>query len=160
MADAVVHLVPLGEGHKARTREWANDPEVARLMDRARPVSAAEHETWFASLPSRSDCAYFAVEQEVEPRHVGNVWLWAIDDRHHKAELRIVIGDPAARGRGLGHQAIDQLCRYGFEQRGLHRIYAYVLAFNAAARHAFEQACLRLEGTQRDDRCTGDTFTY
>ena len=158
-ATASVTLVPLGTGHLARTREWANDPALARRMDRARPVSPPEHDVWFASLRTRTDCAYFAIEQAGEPAHVGNVWLWAIDRRHRKAELRIVIGEPSARGRGLGHQAIDLLCCHGFARRGLHRIYAYVLDINPAARRAFEKAGFSLEGVLREDRTVDDQYT-
>ena len=154
-----VTLVALDGVHKARTRAWANDPEISRLMNRERPVSESEHETWFASIGRRDDCAFFAVESADAAAHVGNVWLWAIERRHRKAELRIVIGEPAARGQGAGAEAIDLLCRYGFEHLGLHRIYAYVLAINPAARRAFEHAGFHLEGTLRDDRWTGDGFT-
>jgi RimJ/RimL family protein N-acetyltransferase len=153
-----VRLVPLDRLHLARTREWANDPHLMRLMDRQRPVSAAEHDAWFGSVVSGDDCAYFAIETVGEGAHVGNVWLWAIDRRHRKAELRVVIGDAAARGRGMGAEAIDRLCRHGFDELGLHRIYAYVLSINPAARRAFERAGFALEGTLRDDRWAGDKF--
>lgn len=151
-----VRLVPLDRSHLARTREWANDPQLMRLMDRQRPVSAAEHEAWFASVVHSADCAYFAIETVDEGAHVGNVWLWAIDQRHRKAELRVVIGDEGARGRGMGTEAIDRLCRDGFDRLGLHRIYAYVLSINPAARRAFERAGFTLEGTLRDDRWAED----
>jgi RimJ/RimL family protein N-acetyltransferase len=147
-----VTLVPLDRLHLERTRSWANDPELMRRMDRVARVTEDEHEAWFAALATRSDCAYFAIEQGDERRHVGNAWLWAIDRRHRKAELRIVVGDASARGRGVGAQAIDLLCRYGFEQLHLHRVYAYVLAVNPAARRAFEKAGFVAEGTLKDDR--------
>ena len=117
-----VRLVALDRPHLARTCEWANDPQLMRLMDRQRPVSAAEHDAWFASVVQTDDCAYFAIETVDAGAHVGNVWLWAIDQRHRKAELRVVIGDEAARGRGMGAEAIDRLCRHGFDRLGLHRI--------------------------------------
>lgn len=152
-----VSIVPLDRRHLERTRTWANDREIMRLMDRACPVSEAEHEEWFASLSTRRDCLYFAIET-ADQAHVGNVWLWAIDHRHRKAELRVVIGDAAARGRGLGAEAIDRLCRHGFDRLGLHRVYAYVLAINPTARRAFERAGFVLEGTLRDDRWADDRF--
>ncbi len=158
IADSRVTLVALDRDHMARTRAWANDPVAARLMDRARPVSESEHDAWFQSILARQDCVYFAVERLEEPRHVGNVWLWDIDPRHRKAELRVVIGDPAARGHGVGTAAIDQLCRYGFERLNLHRIYAHVLAVNPGGRRAFEKAGFALEGTLRDDRWHGDGY--
>jgi RimJ/RimL family protein N-acetyltransferase len=153
-----VRLVPLESRHLERTRVWANDPAIMRLMDRARPVSADEHEAWFLALAGRDDCAYFAIETAEPDPHVGNVWFFAIDRRHRKAELRVVIGEPAARGKGYGAQAIDRLCRHGFNDLGLHRIYAYVLAINPAARRAFERAGFALEGTLRDDRWSDGSF--
>jgi RimJ/RimL family protein N-acetyltransferase len=151
--------VPLGRAHLTRTRAWANDPELMRLMDRVQPVSEAEHAAWFDAIGRRDDCAYFAIEIADGGAHVGNVWLWAIDPRHRKGELRVVIGDAAARGQGIGAEAIDLLCRHAFERLGLHRVYAYTLTINPAARRAFERAGFTLEGTLTDDRRTGDSFT-
>jgi RimJ/RimL family protein N-acetyltransferase len=151
-----VRLVPLARRHLERTRLWANDPAIMRLMDRARPVSTAEHEAWFLALAGRGDCEYFAIE--TAEQHVGNAWFFAIDRRHRKAELRIVIGEPAARGKGYGAEAIDRLCHHGFDELGLHRIYAFALAINPAARRAFERAGFVLEGTLRDDRWSDQGF--
>ena len=157
MSDGRVTLVPLGRAHLARTRTWANDPELMRLMDRSNQVTEDEHEFWFDHLGRRKDCSYFAVETAAA-RHVGNVWLWAIDTRHRKAEVRVVIGETEARGQGLGAQAIDQVCRHAFESFDLHRVYAYVLTINPAARRAFERARFAVEGTLREDRWTGERF--
>ena len=167
MSDARVTLVPLGRAHLARTQTWANDPELMRLMDRSQRVTEADHEAWFESLGRRKDCAYFAIETSAPgpegsglrlPQHVGNVWLWAIDRRHRKAELRVVIGEAEARGQGLGVEAIDQLCRHAFDHLGLHRIYAYVLTINPMAQGAFERAGFVVEGSLREDRWTGEGF--
>lgn len=155
-ASGDVTLVPLDQTHLVLTRAWANDAELARLMDRARPVTDDEHRRWFASLQARDDCRYFAVVERAV--HVGNVWLWAIDTRHRKAEIRVVIGDADARDRGVGTRAIDLVSRYAFDQLGLHRVYAYVLALNPRARRAFEKAGFSLEGTLRDDRSVGDGY--
>jgi RimJ/RimL family protein N-acetyltransferase len=157
-----ITLVPLDRRHLSRTLAWANDPDTARLMNRVKAVSESEHGTWFQSILLRPDCAYFAIEQtdvpSGEPNHVGNVWLWDIDMRHRKAELRVVVGEPAARGHGVGTEAIDLLCRHAFEHLDLHRIYAFVLAINPGARRAFEKAGFRLEGTLRDDRWSVDGY--
>jgi UDP-4-amino-4,6-dideoxy-N-acetyl-beta-L-altrosamine N-acetyltransferase len=151
-----VTLVPFSRTHLECTRAWANDAEVMRLMDRAVSVSAEEHESWFSSLQRRPDCVYFAIEADAE--HVGNVWLADIDTRHRKAELRIVVGAPHARERGVGARAIDLMCRHAFEHLGLHRIYAYVLAINPRARRAFEKAGFVVEGTLKDDRWSEGQF--
>jgi diamine N-acetyltransferase len=147
-----VTLVPLARRHLERTRQWANDPELMRLLDRTRVVTAEEHERWFAGLASATDRVYMAIEETATRTHIGNVWLWSVDERNRKAELRIVIGDRAHLGHGAGSEAVDLMCRYAFRTRALHRLYAHVLAFNTRARRAFEKAGFTTEGILKDDR--------
>lgn len=150
-------LVPLERRHLEATRAWSNDPALAILLDRAWPVSEFEHERWVETLKQR-DRLYFGIERH-DGLHVGNVWLWDIDWRHRKAELRIVIGRDDATGRGIGSEVIDLLVRHAFERLNLHRVYAYVLAINPRARTAFEKAGFVVEGTLKADRWIGDQFT-
>ena len=153
-----IRLTPLNESHLAATLRWVNDSEVMRLMDRGSPVEEEAHLAWFASIRAAEHCAYFAIEAGAESAHVGNVWLWDVDRRHRKAELRVMVGDARVRQQGIGSAAIDQLAEHAFQELGLHRIYAYVLATNSAARRAFERSGFILEGRLRDDRRTSDGF--
>jgi RimJ/RimL family protein N-acetyltransferase len=153
-----VTLCPFDRRHAEQARAWANDPELARLLDRARPVADAEHERWFADLHSRVDAVYFALESRPEERHVGFIWLWSIDPRHRKAEVRIVIGAAEGLGRGLGSEALDLLANYARERLNLRRLYSYVLATNTRARRAFERAGFALEGQLRQDRWVDDRY--
>jgi RimJ/RimL family protein N-acetyltransferase len=157
MTDAAgrVVLVPLEPRHSAQTLQWTNDRELARLLDRPRIVTEQEHERWFATLADRDDTIYFAIERD--GRHVGNVWLAGIDARHRKAEVRIVLASDAA-GQGTGSRAIELIAEHAFGAMNLHRLYAFVLAFNPRARRAFEKAHFTVEGTLRDDRVDGSGF--
>ena len=152
-----VCLVPFDRRHFEPTRAWANDLELSRLLDRARPVSDVEHENWTASLHGREDCVLFAIEA-TGSHHVGNVWLWAIDPRHRNAEVRIVVGETQALGRGIGSEAIRLIADYARDRLNLRRLYAYVLATNPRARRAFEKAGFELEGTLRQDRWAGERY--
>jgi RimJ/RimL family protein N-acetyltransferase len=154
--EAGLSLAPLAERHLSRTLTWTNDPELARLLGRARPVAADEHQRWFQSLTTRTDTLFFAIELGRANTHIGNVWLAEIDRRHRKAEVRILIGAPAPPGSGT--RAIDLIATHAFDVMGLHRLYAYVLAFNPRARRAFEKCGFVLEGTLRDDRFDGASF--
>jgi RimJ/RimL family protein N-acetyltransferase len=151
-----VTLVAFGRQHLAQTLQWTNDPELARLLDRRHRVSTDEHERWFATLESRQDTLFFAIEDG--ERHIGNVWLATIDSRHGKAEVRIVVA-PDAVNRGCGSRAIELVAAQAFGHMNLHRLYAFVLAFNPRGRRAFEKAGFVLEGTLRDDRFDGERFS-
>lgn len=147
-----IELVPLARLHLEKTMRWANDPELMRLLGRTRPVTADEHQRWFDALASDADRLYLAILDVATGDHVGNVWLWSIDDRDRKAEIRIMIGESDHLGRGVGTEAIDLLCRHAFNELALRRIYAYVLEFNDRARRAFEKAGFAVEGHLRADR--------
>jgi RimJ/RimL family protein N-acetyltransferase len=153
-----IYLDALDEAGWARTREWMNDPELSWLLGRARPVSDREHEQWMADTLKRSDCVFFAIRSCADDRHIGNVWLWDIEPRHRKAELRIVLGERSHQGRGAGVEAIRLTCRYAFERLNLHKVYAYVLGINPRARRAFEKAGFQPEGLLRQDRWVGDHY--
>lgn len=155
---AALALKPLGRQHLERTLQWTNDPELARLLNRRRPVTPDEHLRWFERLSERADTRFFAIELPPEGRHVGNVWLADIDHVHRKAELRIVIGDRECLSRGVGSEAIARLCDVAFGDLGLQRVYAYVLDLNPRAKRAFEKAGFAVEGLLRRDRFTGDRF--
>lgn len=153
-----IALRPLAHSHLDLTRAWANEPELMRLMDRGSFVGEDEHVAWFAALPNQSDRRYYAIELGDERCHVGNVWLWQIDERHAKAEVRIVVGKTAAQGAGLGTRALEAVTEIAFHELGLTRLYAYTLGFNPRARRAFEKAGFVVEGVLKNDRRTASGF--
>lgn len=158
LTGSTVILRPFERRHLDRTRTWTNDPELMRLLDRARPVAELEHEQWFAHLHEKSDAVYFAIESVENDRHIGNVWLWGIDGRHRKAEVRILIGESDTVGKGFGTEAINLACAYAFEKLNLHKVCAYVLEINPRAKRAFEKAKFTLEGTLKADRWVVDRY--
>jgi RimJ/RimL family protein N-acetyltransferase len=135
-----------------------NDPELMRLLNRSRVISNEEHRRWFIELNGNPNVAYFAIEHCATHAHVGNVWLWGIDRRHQKAEVRIVIGESRHRGKNVGSQAIALVAEYAFQELHLHKVYAYVLCSNRRAARAFERVGFHLEGTLREDRLSEGTF--
>lgn len=146
--------------HLNDVRSWINDSTVAELLDRVLPVSDFEHQKWYSDVIQRKDCVFFAIETN-DGAHIGNVWLWNIDWRHRKAELRVLVG-AGQQNRGLGAKAIELACKFAFNKLNLHRVYAFVLSNNPRAKRAFEKAGFKQEGVLAEDRwCNGkyiDTF--
>jgi RimJ/RimL family protein N-acetyltransferase len=128
-------------------RGWINSADVMDGMDRAVRPSADEHRRYVESAVASERAVFLGIETLETPRLIGIVWLWDVDVRHGRAEMRILIGDPDTRGRGYGTDAIEALAAYAFEQRALRKLYAYVHAHNGASRRAFERAGFTLEAT-------------
>ena len=149
---AVVRLRTFELEDAERYRAWVNDPEVAQLIDRAGPITRAEHEVWFHGLVTSPTAAPFAVDRLADDRFIGLVWLYDIHPRHRRAEVRIVIGDRSAWGGGYGTDALRVLARIAFGPLGLEKLWADVLTSNPRAAAAFERSGFRREGLLRGDR--------
>lgn len=89
----MVILRPFEEEDLENYRGWVNDDEIARLVDRVLPVSREEHEKWYSALLENKNVVVFAIIAASDGCYIGNVWLWDIDWRHRKAEVRILVGD-------------------------------------------------------------------
>lgn len=152
-----ITLRPLASNHLEATREWMNDEKLMAFLGRTKLVDELEHIEWFKTVLSSQDCAFFAIEIS-SGTHIGNVWLWNIDQLNRKAELRIVIGQFQSQNRGFGEKVIRTLCQYASKTLKLHKIYAYVLSTNPRARHCFKKAGFREEGVLRQDRWSDGQF--
>jgi len=151
-----VQLHAFEKAHQNQTRVWSNIPENMRFLGRFRPISDVEHQQWFETLHHKQHAIFFAIHYE--KHHVGNVWLWDIDWRNQKAEVRILIGETAHHNKGMGTEALIAISDYAFNVCNLQRIYAYVLSINPRAKRSFEKAGFEMEGTLKRDRWVDDTF--
>lgn len=130
---------------------WINERDLVILSAPFRPVARAEHDLWFQRIRQREDVRIFGIRED--GRLVGTCQLHSIHPVHRSAELQIRIGEPDARGRGVGTMATARLLEFGFHELALHRIYLHVLATNAAACRLYERAGFRVEGRQLQAAC-------
>lgn len=68
-----------------------------------------------------------------------------------RAELRKLIGEPAARGRGLAEEATRLWVRYGMESMGLEKIYVSTLQTHISNIRLNEAIGFRIEGILRNE---------
>lgn len=137
---------------------WLNDAETTRFMESGYfPSTLASVQAYIEAMRSRSDVLFLAIIDRELGRHVGNIKLEPIQWIHRNAELGIMIGDPEARGRGLGTEACHLVLRHAFDRLGLHRVGLGVVEDNRGAIRAYEKVGFQVEGAlrqaiQRDGR--------
>jgi len=93
----------------------------------------------------------------VEEQVAGMCCFWGIDLHNRRAHLGIGLGEEF-RGRGIGTDATRVMLRYGFVDRGLHRIQLEVLASNPAAIRSYEKAGFREDGRMRESAWVRGAF--
>jgi RimJ/RimL family protein N-acetyltransferase len=138
-----VRLVPFSRRHLEDTLAWVNLQELAHFTGTLFPVSRAAHYKWFNQLKSDPLRRWFAIE--ADGAHCGNTGVKRLDPENLCAELFIYIGGERFRGCGIGVRATERLTEWCFGRLGLHRVFAQVFAYNAAALACYERA-----GFERD----------
>jgi RimJ/RimL family protein N-acetyltransferase len=116
-------------------RSWLNDPEIRFWLDEERPVSSedvAERER-----AAKESGHPFVIEIEGTP--IGRIELFGFLRRDRRCSIRVLVGDPRARGRGYGSEAIALLAGYAFDRWDLASIEAITLATNVRAIAAMER---------------------
>jgi RimJ/RimL family protein N-acetyltransferase len=135
-----VRLTPLHEADCPILFEWINDRELVELSSTFKPVAADDHRRWFDGIQNRPDTRIFGIRLKDDPALIGTCQLLKINHSERSAELQIRIGDPSARGRGIGTEAVRQLVAFGFRELNLNRITLHVFDSNTIAQRAYEKA--------------------
>ncbi|MDA0746027.1 MAG: GNAT family N-acetyltransferase [bacterium] len=126
---------------------WLNDPDVLRFRGpKAFPSSMESLRAYLDSVGSKGDLMLAICLQDTG-RHIGNITLNSILWVHRSAELSMMIGAKDVWGRGYAKESIQAICKHGFDNMGLNRIWAESPnpAFNAAVK----SLGWKLEGTKR-----------
>ena len=90
---------------------------------------------------------------------IGHIELAAIDRRNGSARVcRVLVGDPAYRGRGVGTVMMEKIVEIGFCRLGLHRIELAVFDFNTSAIRCYEKVGFVKEGHLRECRKADDGY--
>jgi [ribosomal protein S5]-alanine N-acetyltransferase len=128
--------------------EW----EVARtLLSVPHPYEEGVAEDWISghySAFERDEGVQFAVVLRRQGELCGACGL-LINARDANAELGYWIGVPYW-GQGYATEAAREVVRYGFEELGLHRIYAAHLGRNPASGRVLRKIGMSYEGTRRE----------
>lgn len=100
---------------------WLNDPSVNEYSRRAggRRIDAAEARRYLEGLGR--DEVVLAIHHR-EHGHVGNVKYGPVDRDNRRADISILVGEPAVWSRGVGAEAVYLVTRHLFEEVGLNRV--------------------------------------
>ncbi len=130
--------------------ELQDDVETRSRSDSRpwQPVSPDSESAPFRVAEPEPDAAVFSIVELASAELAGACVLWGISLHNRSAHLGLSL-IPAFRGRGLGVDVVQVLCRYAFRTRGLHRLQVDTLADNHAMLHAAQRVGFQVEATLR-----------
>lgn len=90
---------------------------------------------------------------------VGHIELDGINPGNKSATIaRVLVGEPAHRGKGMGEEMVGCVLDYGFGKLGLHRIDLKVFDSNHSAIACYEKLGFVKEGHLRDAAKVGEEY--
>jgi len=130
---------------------WRNSSDVRKRFLYRADFTPESHRRWLRDVIGTGKALQMIICDLHTDKPLGSVYIRDIDRENRKAEFGIFIGEPSARGRGVGTAAARLMLRYCFCEMGLHRVYLRAIADNLQAIRSYEKAGFRKEALLRDD---------
>lgn len=138
----------------------AGDREIAySTMLVPHPYEFSEAERWIGThqeIFESGQGVTFGIERRADAAFIGTIGL-TIFEKHRSAEIGYWIGKPFW-GNGYCTEASLAVLKYGFQQRGLHRIHGKCYSRNPASGRVMEKIGMQHEGRLRDHILKWDVF--
>lgn len=105
-----------------------------------------------------STMVYKAVDTETG-KTVGHISLTAVNRENRSARItRVLVGDTAERGKGIGEKITKAVMQIGFKDLNLHRMSLGVYDVNVSGLRCYKKCGFRIDGVLRDISRHGDTY--
>lgn len=124
------------------------------------PLTEAQLEAHLAEAegPEATRRIFSAVDAD-SGEVVGHVELSRVDRANRSASIsRLLVGEPSARGKGIGAQIVTRLLDMIFGELKLHRVDLYVLDFHVAALRMYQGLGFKTEGHLVEARRSGGKY--
>ena len=143
-------MMPFSERHlTARYVAWLNDCELMRYSEqRHKTHTLASCRSYWRSFADTPNYFWAIEETTNDLGHVGNINAY-VNQINGLADLGILIGLPQAKGKGYGQEAWAGVCGFLFQEIGLRKITAGVLAVNRPMLTLARQVGMVEDGVRR-----------
>lgn len=146
-----IYLRPITIEDTDSVLSWRNDKRVVQNFIYRKPITREEHLNWLEEKVGTGKVLQFIICDKETDMPLGSIYLQNFEEENHKAEEGIFLGNQQTSGKGIGSEAGKLLVKFAFEQLGLHKLTARVLAYNMASRRMHEKAGYIQESYLRDE---------
>lgn len=139
---------------------WRNRPEYRRYFREYRELGSEQQTNWYMqSVLGNRDICMFAIMSLADQRLLGAAGLCYINWQSRNADFSIYIGaDDLYIDDHYALDAARVLLRYGFEELGLHRVWAEIYDIDEPKKALFDELGFTLEGRHRETHWTEGRF--
>lgn len=139
-------LEPLDETDTELLRRWRNRADLSRFLQPLPPISQEEQKAWYARYLEDADTLFFAIKDGETGKTIGTVALYHL--MQNCCEIgKIVIGDEAVKGRGMGTRAVFLALGIAFYKLGMTGVNLNVHLENIAALTIYVRVGFEINGS-------------
>jgi RimJ/RimL family protein N-acetyltransferase len=140
---------------------YASDPEVVRYMDWGPNTEEETKDFIHRSIASQKEKPRpnytLAIILKAEDRLIGSCGLHVTNRDHREGWLGYCLNRHSWR-QGYATETVKALLGFGFQQLGLHRIYATCDPANSDSAHVLEKVGMQREGHLREHKWAKDRW--
>jgi [ribosomal protein S5]-alanine N-acetyltransferase len=125
---------------------WRNTPGVMLMDGMYSPISQGNFDEWFTAIGKDPTRIVFSIRKPGSLEFLGYVQIADIHPVFRSAELGIMIGDAANRGKGYGPDALRLCIAFCWNELNLQRLSLKIIGDNPRAIRAYEKAGFEREG--------------
>ena len=144
-----VCLGPLFQADARLIFNWRNRVELMHLDGLYRPVSQVQFDEWFNGAGKDPTRVVFSIRRQADLELLGFIQINHIHPVYRSAEIGIMIGESAHRGKGYGQEALRLCIGFCWDELNLQRLSVAIVGPNPQAQHAYRKAGFEIEGVLR-----------
>jgi RimJ/RimL family protein N-acetyltransferase len=159
----IISLLPLSvDDVTLRYVAWLNDPNVNRYLESRFNEHTIDSVRDFVQSQADNEFVHFwKILENGSSTHVGNIKLGPIEPYHLVADIGLMIGEDAYRGRGIGRQAVSLVTNYAMNTLHLAKVSAHAYEVNEASIRLFLSLGFQIEGRLRSHKiCEGQRVSF
>lgn len=146
-----IHLRSIEEEDLPKLRDWRNSKYVRRTTREYRLLNMFNQKSWFESLHEQNppDHIMFGIIN-TKKILIGVCGLTYIDWKNRNAEISVYLEGENWQKRLETKESVILLMSYGFEELGLHKLFAEIYSFVSETIKLYESLNFHNDGVIRD----------
>ncbi len=138
---------------------WLNDKEVNQYLETRWCEQNIESIKDFVRKQIASEDSYLFAICKQDGTHIGNIKIGPINNRYKHADISYFIGDKNMWNKGVATDAIERICKFGFEELDLHKIAAGAYKEAVGSIRALEKNGFIKEAVFKDEVMNDEVYT-
>lgn len=124
---------------------WMNDSEVYQFLESGGNYTMTDLNSFLKAV-EKKDIYFWAVVLKNQNKHIGNIKIDPINEKHRFGQYGIMMGDKSEWGKGYAKEASEIVIRFCFKQLNLRKIILGVRCQNISAIKLYERLGFKIEG--------------